>query len=223
MRLSILSLIFSASHCPLNVTSGMVGTTKDIDCLFWSNYFKRNNSFVIPSIPSKIPSSFLTRLLLHTLLIYTVQIFSNTFHLSSKQSHKKSSLFHEVFLMLLTHQYHLVKFDLTMAKVALEIIQVITCTLGVTYKVNVRDTESLMLNMVVSPLVYKSFFDWWVRSEIHWWVHCSCRRRYYVYILRRFLNNLRFSKLHYDLEQTTDITVVACHCIATAHVNYHQL
>ena len=62
--------------------------------------------------------------------------------------------------MLLTHQYHLVKFDLTMEKMALEIIQVVTCTLGVTYKVNLRDTESLMFNMVVSPAVYKSFFDW---------------------------------------------------------------
>ena len=39
MRLSMLSLIFSASHCPLNVTSGlawlacgMAWTTKGVDC-----------------------------------------------------------------------------------------------------------------------------------------------------------------------------------------------
>ena len=32
MRLSMLSLIFSTSQCPLNMTSGMAWTTKGIDC-----------------------------------------------------------------------------------------------------------------------------------------------------------------------------------------------
>ena len=45
-----------------------------------------------------------------------------------------------------------------MTKIAFEIFQVITCTFGVTYNVNVRDTESLMINMVVSLAVYKHFF-----------------------------------------------------------------
>ena len=42
---------------------------------------------------------------------------------------------------------------------ALEIFQVIACTLGVTYNVNVWHTESLMLNMVVSLAGYKSLLD----------------------------------------------------------------
>ena len=56
---------------------------------FKSNYHKGNNSFLC--------TNFLPRLLLHTLLIDTVEIFANTFHLSSKYSHKKRSLFHELF------------------------------------------------------------------------------------------------------------------------------
>ena len=42
---------------------------------------------------------------------------------------------------------------------ALEIFQVIACTLGVTYNVNVWHTESLMLNMVVSLAGHKSLLD----------------------------------------------------------------
>ena len=42
-------------------------------------------------------------------------------------------------------------------------------------------------------------------------------------MLGSFLNNLLFSGLHYNLEQTTETTVVACHCIATAHINHHFL
>ena len=34
------------------------------------------------------------------------------------------------------------------------------------------------------------------------------RWRYSVYTLESFLNNLLFSVLHYDLEQTTKVTVV---------------
>ena len=39
--------------------------------------------------------------------------------------------------------------------------------------------------------------------------------------LGSFLNKLLFSVLHYELEQATE--VVAGHCIATTHVNHHQL
>ena len=69
--------------------------------------------------------------------------------------------------MLLTHQYHLVEFSLIITKMGLEIIQVITCTHGVTYNVNVGHTQSLMLNKVVSFTVYKSFFDSGVHSEVY--------------------------------------------------------
>ena len=37
------------------------------------------------------------------------------------------------------------------------------------------------------------------------------RWRYSVYTLESFLNNLLFSVLHYDLEQTTKVTVVEWH------------
>ena len=67
--------------------------------------------------------------------------------------------FHKVFLTLLAHQHHLVEYYLKMTKIALKIFQVITCTLGVTYNVNVRHPESLMINVVVSLAVYKGFFD----------------------------------------------------------------
>ena len=139
------------------VTFGMAWTTKGIGCL---------NPTTINAATA------LSRLLLHTLLIDSVQIFANIFYLSSKYIHEERNLFHKVLLMLLTHQHHLAKFYLTMTKMALEIFQVfffffffffffqvITCTLGMTYNVNVKHTESLMLNMVVSLAVYKSFFD----------------------------------------------------------------
>ena len=126
------------------VTFGMAWTTKSIGCL---------NPTTINATTA------LSRLLLHTLLIDSVQIFANIFYLSSKYIHEERNLFHKVLLMLLTHQHHLAKFYLTMTKMALEIFQVITCTLGMTYNVNVKHTESLMLNMVVSLAVYKSFFD----------------------------------------------------------------
>ena len=64
-----------------------------------------------------------------------------------------------MFLTLLTHQHHIVEYYLKVTKMALEIFQVITCTLEVAYNVNVGHTESLMVNMVVSLVVYKSFFD----------------------------------------------------------------
>ena len=64
-----------------------------------------------------------------------------------------------MFLTLLTHQHHIVEYYVKVTKMALEIFQVITCTLEVTYNVNVGHTESLMINMVVSLVVYKSFFD----------------------------------------------------------------
>ena len=50
MRLLMLSLIFTASHCLLNVTSGLLwlwnGLNNDKCGLFSSNYHKHNNSFV---------------------------------------------------------------------------------------------------------------------------------------------------------------------------------
>ena len=59
-----------------------------------------------------------------------------------------------MFLTLLSHQHHLVEYYLTMTKIALEISQVITCTLGVMYNVNVRHTESLMLIKKVSLIKF---------------------------------------------------------------------
>ena len=124
-----------------------------------------------------------------------VYIFANTFHLSSKYSHDKRSLFHNipvdtrlrfnvyktsirrcrhridvqtlkpcrvstgVLFTFLTHQRHHVEFCLTMAIVALGIFPKTAYTFGVTYNVNVKHTKSLILNMVVSLVVYKSFFD----------------------------------------------------------------
>ena len=61
-----------------------------------------------------------------------------------------------MFFMLLTHQHHLVEYYLTITKIALEVFQVITCTLGETYKENVRHTEPLILNLAISLAVYKS-------------------------------------------------------------------
>ena len=116
----MLSLIFSTSQCPLNMTSEMAWTTKGIDC------------FNPTSINVVIPSSST-----HTLLIDVVQIFVNTFHLSSKYSQKKSSLFHEVFLTRLTCQHHLVEFYLAMTNMASEIFHKITSTLGVMYNVKI--------------------------------------------------------------------------------------
>ena len=56
MRLSMLSLIFSASHCPLNVTSGlawlgcgMAWTTKGVDC---SNQTIINATIPLHTFPS---------------------------------------------------------------------------------------------------------------------------------------------------------------------------
>ena len=77
----------------------------------------------------------------------------------TKIQSQEKSFFHELFLTLLTHQHHFVEFYLTKTKTALETFQVITCSLGVTYNVNVRHTKSMMLNTVVSHAIYKSFFD----------------------------------------------------------------
>ena len=66
----------------------------------------------------------------------------------------KKEPFCKMFLTLLSHQHHLVEYYLTMTKIALEIFQVITCTLGVMYNVNVRHTESLMLIKKVSLIKF---------------------------------------------------------------------
>ena len=175
MRLSMLSIIFWISHCLLNVTSRMAWATKGTDCF--------NPTTIYAAIPLfKTPCQ-----LLYILLINTAQIFANPFYLSSKHSREKRSLFHNAFLTLLTHQHHLVEFYLAMAKMTLVIFQVITCTLGVTYNLNVRHTESLVLNMVVFLAGYKSFF-----GGVYSGVHCSCWWWYFVYLLRGFLNHLLF-------------------------------
>ena len=59
-----------------------------------------------------------------------------------------------MFLTLLSHQHHLVEYSLTVTKTALEIFQVITCTLGVMYNVNVRHAESLILLQKVSLIKF---------------------------------------------------------------------
>ena len=144
MRLSMLSLIFSASHCPLNVTSGMVWTTKGIDCF---NSTTRNAKIPLYKFPSSTFSPDW----------YCADFCKYISSIIKIQSREKEP-FHKGLLTLLTHQHHLAEYYLTVTKVALEIFQVITCTLGVTYNVNVRHTESLMKNLVVSLAVYKSFF-----------------------------------------------------------------
>ena len=140
----MLSLIFSASHCPLNVTSGMVWTTRCIGSL--------NPTTINAKIPLyKFSSS-----------TYSPDWYCTDFckYISSiiKIQSPEKEPFLKVFLTLLTHHHHLGEYCLTVAKIALEIFQVITCTLGVTYNVNVRHTESLMKNLVVLLAVYKSFF-----------------------------------------------------------------
>ena len=138
MRMSMLSLVFSASHCPLNVTSGMVWTTK-------GNYQKRKTPLY------KFPSSTFSP------NWYCADFCKYIWSVIKIQSREKEP-FRKVFLTLLTHQHHLVEYYFTVTKIALEIFQIITCTLGVTYNVNVRYNESLMINMMVSLALYKSFF-----------------------------------------------------------------
>ena len=139
MRLSMLLLIFSASHCPLNVTSGIVWTTKGIDCF--------NSTTRKAKIPLyKFPSSTFSR------DWYCADFCKYISSIIKIQSREKKP-FHKVFLTLLTHQHRLVEYYLTTTKKALEIFQVITCTLGVTHNVNVRHIESLMTNRW-SPLPF---------------------------------------------------------------------
>ena len=143
-RLSMLSLIFSARHWPFNVTSGMVWT-KGID------YF--NPTTINAQIPLyKCFSS------TYSPDWYCADFCKYISSIIKIQSWEKGP-FHKVFLPILTQQHHLIEYYLTVTKIALEIFQIITCTLGVTYNVNVRHTESLMINMVVSLAVYKRFFD----------------------------------------------------------------
>ena len=143
-RLSMLSLIFSARHWPFNVTSGMVWT-KGID------YF--NPTTINAQIPLyKCFSS------TYSPDWYCADFCKYISPIINIQSREKE-LFYKVFLTLLTHQHHHAKYYLTMTKIVFENFQAITCTLGVTYNVNVRYTESLMINMVVSLAVYKRFFD----------------------------------------------------------------
>ena len=138
----MLSLIFSTSQCLLNMTFGMACTTKGIYC-----FNPTTINVVIPSLstPTHSPDWYCAD-------------FHKSFHLSSKYSHKKRSLFHEVLLTHLTCQHHLVEFYLAMTNMASEIFQKITCTIGVMYNVNVRHYGSMM-HMVVSLAVYKSLFD----------------------------------------------------------------
>ena len=146
MRLSVLSLIFSASHSPLNVTSGMVWTTKGIDCF---NPTTKNAKIHLHKFSSSAYSPDW----------YCADFCKYITSIIKIQSREKVP-FHKVFLTLLAHQQHLVEYYLTMTKIALKIFEVIiTCLLGVTYNVHVRHTESFMINMVVSLAVYKSFFD----------------------------------------------------------------
>ena len=156
MRHSLLSLIFSASRCPLNVASGMVWTAKSIDCF---NSTTKN---------AKIP---LYKFLSSTFSpdCYRADFCKYIWSIIKIQSREKRP-FHKVFLTLLTHQHHLAEYYLTVTKIALEIFQIKFWTLGLTYNVNVRHTKSLMINMVVSLAVYKSFFD-----LVHSGVHCSSR------------------------------------------------
>ena len=146
MRLSMLSLIFSASHCPLNVTSGMVWTTKGIDCF---NPTTKNAKIHLHKFPSSAYSPDW----------YCADFCKYITSIIKIQSREKVP-FHKVFLTLLAHQQHLVEYYLTMTKIALKIFEVIiTCLLGVTHNVNVRHPESLITNIVYSLAVYKSSFD----------------------------------------------------------------
>ena len=116
-RLSMLSQNVPASHCPLNMTSGMAWTTKGIDNL--------NPTTISATIPSFVQISF---------LVY---------------SYILSWLILWRFL-----QIHFIYHQNTVTRKG-----VITCSLGVTYSVNLRHTKWLVLNIVVSHAVYESFFD----------------------------------------------------------------
>ena len=111
------SLIFSASHCPLNVTSGMVWTTKGIDCF---NSTTRNAKIPLYKFRSSTFSPDW----------YCADFYKYIWSIIKIQSWEKRP-FHEVFLPFLTQQYHLVEYYLTVTKIVLEIFQIITCTLGV--------------------------------------------------------------------------------------------
>ena len=95
------------------------GLNKERYRLFQSNYHKRNNSFAQISCAD------------------FCKYISSIIKIHSREKEP----FNKVFLTLLTHQHHLVEYYLTITKIALEIFEVITCTLGETYNVNVRHTE----------------------------------------------------------------------------------
>ena len=148
MRLTMLSLNLSVSHCPLNVTSGMAWTMKSIDSLIPAtiNAIILLYKFLSSSTPTYSPDWYYEDFCKYISSIIKIQS-------------QKGILLHELFLTLLTHQHHLVEFYWTMAKTALKIFQVITCSLGVTDNVNVRHTKSLAVSIVVSHAAYKNLFD----------------------------------------------------------------
>ena len=143
-RLSML-LIFPARHCPLNVTSRMVWTTKGIDSFYPTTI---NTKIPLYKFPSSTYSP-----------DWYCEDFCKYIYCIIKIQSQEKKIFNKVFLTFLTDQHPLVEYYLTVTKIALEIFQVMTRMLGVTYNVNVRHTKSLMINLVVSLTVYKTFFD----------------------------------------------------------------
>ena len=155
----MLPLNVFAIHCPLNVTPGMAWTTKGIDSLNRTTIITiiSLHEFHSSSTPTYSPDWCCADFWKYISCIIKIQ------------SQQKETFSWTVFNTLM-HQHHLVEFYLTMAKKVFEVFQVVSCSIRVTYNVNVRHTKSLMLNINVSHAVYKSLFD-----EVHSGVHCSFR------------------------------------------------
>ena len=80
----------------VNVITNFLGQPLSVKCDFWNGLNNRRYRHLIHlrSTQKFLITNFLP---LHTLLIDTVQIFANTFHLSSKYSHEKRNLFIYIF------------------------------------------------------------------------------------------------------------------------------
>ena len=123
-RLSMLSQNVPASHCPLNMTSGMAWTTKGIDNL--------NPTTIRATIPSFVQISFLVySYILSWLILWRFLQIHFIYHQNTVT--RKGAFFMNCFLIFLTHQHHLVELYSAMAKNALENFQVITCSLCAEY------------------------------------------------------------------------------------------
>ena len=197
MRLSMLPLNVTVIHCSLNVTSAMAWTTKGKDSLnrTTTNAKIPLYEFHSSSTPACSPD-------------WCCAEYLQIHFMYHQNTVTKKKTFSWTAFNALKHQHHLAEFYLTMAKKAFEVFQAITCSTGVTYNVNVRYTRSLMLNIVVSYTVYKSF----LMKFIQVFIVVVGRWRYFVYTLGNFLNNLLISVLPASWPWANlEVTKMACH------------